>query len=191
MSYFKSKFIRYGLTFCLSILTCISLILFTSLTTVAMPEQKLQPDADALLKDNQTIEDSEIPEFLLFDGKDTFVYEREGRSDPFVPFVKAKVRATISPVVEEELTGMRKFEPGQLNLVAIAFSSGQAPFAMVQDPTQKGYILRQGMKIGRSGVVDKIVSNVVIIKQEFITPTGKKRHKILEMVLRKEGEERL
>ncbi|MCK5232126.1 MAG: hypothetical protein KAR13_17775 [Desulfobulbaceae bacterium] len=155
-----------------------------------MPEQKPQPDAAALLKDNQTIEDSEIPEFLLF-GKDTFVYEREGRSDPFVPFVKTKVRAKISPVVvEEELTGMRKFEPGQLNLVAIAFS-GQAPFAVVQDPTQKGYILRQGMKIGRSGVVNKIVSNIVIIKQEFITPTGKKRHKILEMVLRKEGEERL
>ena len=190
MSYLKSKFIRHGLTSCLFILTCISLILFTSLTTVAMPEQKPQPDAATLLEDNQTIEDSETPEFLLFDGKDTFVYEREGRSDPFVPFVKAKVRATISPVVEEELTGMRKFEPGQLNLVAIAFS-GQAPFAMVQDPTQKGYILRQGMKIGRSGVVDEIVSNVVIIKQEFITPTGKKRHKILEMVLRKEGEEKL
>lgn len=190
MSYFKSKFIRHGLTSCLFILTCVSLILFTSLTTVAMPEQKPQPDAAALLKDNQTIEDSETPEFLLFDSKDPFVYEREGRSDPFVPFVKAKVRATIRPVVEEELTGMRKFEPGQLNLVAIAFS-GQAPFAMVQDPTQKGYILRQGMKIGRSGVVDEIVSNVVIIKQEFITPTGKKRHKILEMVLRKEGEEKL
>ncbi|MEA2085380.1 MAG: hypothetical protein U9O82_14305 [Thermodesulfobacteriota bacterium] len=190
MSYFKSKFTRYGLKFCLSILTCIASILFAALTTTAMPEQKRQPDADALPEDNLTIEDSETPNFLLFDGKDSFVYKREGRTDPFMPFVQAKVKATISPVVEDELTGMRKFEPGQLNLVAITFS-GQDPIAMVQDSTQKGYILHQGMKIGRSGVVDKIVPNVVIIKQTFITPTGKKRHKILEMALRKEGEERL
>ncbi len=169
--------------------TCI-VTLLTSSTTIAMPEQKQHPGEVAPQKHNQTIENPEIPEFLLFDGKDSFVYKREGRTDPFIPFVRPKVaKATIGPTVEE-LTGMRKFEPGQLNLVAIAFTEKE-PFAMVQDSTGKGYILRQGIKIGRSGIVDRIVSNIVIIKQTYTSPTGKKRSKILEMALRKEGEKRL
>lgn len=173
---------------CLLIVTCI-VTLLTSSTTIGMPEQKQRSGKVAPQNDNQTIEDPEIREFLLFGGKDSFVYKREGRADPFMPFVKPQlVKAAIGPF--EELTGMRKFEPGQLSLVSIVFTE-KDPLAMVQDSTGKGYILRQGMKIGRSGIVDGIVSNVVIIKQAYTSPTGKKRHKILEMVLRKEGEERL
>ena len=49
---------------------------------------------------------------LFREADDSFVYKRERRTDPFVPFVRERVVATKTPV--EELTGMRKFEPGQL-----------------------------------------------------------------------------
>ena len=67
---------------------------------------------------------------LFQDSGDSFVYKREGRTDPFVSFVQEKVLAVKTPV--EELTGMRKFEPGQLTVVAIILGAADK-FAMVQD----------------------------------------------------------
>ena len=52
---------------------------------------------------------------LFQEQDDAFVYKREGRNDPFVPFVQERVASIETPV--EELTGMRKFEPGQLAVV--------------------------------------------------------------------------
>ena len=125
---------------------------------------------------------------LLFqeNGEDDFVYKRERRSDPFVPFVKTKVAP--KAVFEEELTGMQKFEPGQLTLVAIV-SGGESPFAMVEDSLGMGYIIRKGTKIGRSGVVENIVQNKVIIKMASLNLAGDKRFNNIEMVLKSEGEE--
>ena len=58
---------------------------------------------------------------LFQDATDAFVYQREDRNDPFVPFIQERVVAKEVPV--EELTGMRKFEPGQLSIVAIVSSA--------------------------------------------------------------------
>jgi type IV pilus assembly protein PilP len=69
-----------------------------------------------------------------------FFYKREGRTDPFVPFIKEKVVVSKTPV--EELTGMRKFEPGQLAVVAIVMSTTDR-FAMVQDSNNQGYVIRR------------------------------------------------
>ncbi|MDH3922765.1 MAG: pilus assembly protein PilP, partial [Desulfobulbaceae bacterium] len=77
---------------------------------------------------------------LFQEPKDAFVYKREGRNDPFVPFVEERVVA--KEVLVEELTGMRKFEPGQLSVVAIVSRAGNT-FAMVQDSNNQGYIIRE------------------------------------------------
>ncbi len=119
-------------------------------------------------------------------SEDDFVYKREGRPDPFVPFVKVQIAP--KEIVEEELTGMQKFEPGQLTLVAIIFG-GKNPFAMVEDSLGMGYIIRKGTKIGRSGVVEDIVQNKVIIKMASLSLAGAERYNNIEMVLKSEGEE--
>lgn len=118
-------------------------------------------------------------------GDQSFVYHREGRPDPFTPFIPEKLLA--APADHEKLTGMRRFEPGQLTLVSIVFTENGA-LAMVEDSTGKGYIIKKGTDIGRSGVVAEIIPNEVIIKQHMLTTTGEKRIQTVKMVLRKEGE---
>lgn len=118
-------------------------------------------------------------------GDQSFVYHRKGRPDPFTPFIPEKLLA--APVDHQKLTGMRRFEPGQLTLVSIVFTENGA-LAMVEDSTGKGYIIKKGTDIGRSGVVSEIIPNEVIIKQHMLTATGEKRIQTVKMVLRKEGE---
>ena len=122
---------------------------------------------------------------LFQEPDDAFVYTREGRNDPFVPFVRDRVVATEKPV--EELTGMRKFEPGQLSVVAVIMSPNDK-FAMVQDSNNQGYILHEGVLLGRTGVVEAIVPNKVIVKNYTYNLAGDKIYKTVEMVLKQEGE---
>ena len=125
---------------------------------------------------------------------DSFNYVLEGRSDPFEPFITPKAATTKPPlnpdeIVEEdvELTGMRQFEPGQLKLVAV-LQSGTQRFAMVEDVTGKGYILRIGMPIGRRGVVSAIQPKQVVITETARTRSGKELVNTVVMRLNKEGE---
>ncbi|MBU0682251.1 MAG: pilus assembly protein PilP [Proteobacteria bacterium] len=130
----------------------------------------------------------ELMNFL--EGRESdFVYQREGRSDPFMPFIKDKVVKEADIEVDDYgvLTGMQKFEPGQLTVVAI-IQKQQGPIAMVQDPTGKGYILTLGEKLGRNGVVEEITSNMILIKQEYKMTSGALRHRVVKMLLKREGE---
>ena len=123
--------------------------------------------------------------------KDSFVYHIEGRPDPFVPFITKKAATTnmdeIVPVAEQ-LSGMQLFEPGQLNLVAIMMAEN-GDFAMAEDFTGRGYILRPGMKIGKRGIIKSIVSNQVIVEETAFTRAGEKLTSNIVMLLKKEGEE--
>lgn len=140
-------------------------------------EEKLPVSADSLMQ-----------ELMSDDG---FVYQREGRSDPFMPFLtdRAKVDQPVVPKAREELVGMRKFEPGQLSLVAIVLG-GRENLAMVQDPAGQGYVIRKGTKIGRFGVVDDIEPNRVIVQNITFTRTGDERLNRVEMLLKKRGDEK-
>ena len=128
--------------------------------------------------------------------EDTFVYEIEGRPDPFVPFITEKAAVVNVPYVDmneivekkQVLTGMQLFEPGQLTLVALLKSDSE-DLAMVQDFTGKGYVITEGTKIGRRGIVRNIASNTVIIEETAETRAGKKIITKVVMTLKKEGEE--
>ena len=123
---------------------------------------------------------------ILFQNKDdSFVYQRDGRTDPFVPFIQERVVATEQPL--EELTGMRKFEPGQLTVVAIVRSPADR-FAMVQDSNNQGYVIREGILLGRTGVVESIEPNKVVVKNYTYNLAGDKIYKTVEMVMNREGE---
>ena len=122
---------------------------------------------------------------LFQEAGESFFYKREGRTDPFVSFIQEKVVVTKTPV--EELTGMRKFEPGQLAVVAIVMSATDR-FAMVQDSNNQGYVIREGILLGRTGVVEAIVPNKLIVKNYTYNLAGDKIYKTVEMVLKQEGE---
>ena len=129
----------------------------------------------------------ELMQFLT-GASDSFVYSRVGRADPFMPFVSERIIAADFGIPREKLTGMRKFEPGQLSLVAIVFAE-DGPLAMVQDSIGKGYVIRNGTKIGRSGIVDGITDNLVVVKQRYKNTAGDDLYKTVQMLLKKEGEQ--
>ena len=120
-------------------------------------------------------------------------YTLENRADPFVPFITEKA-ATSSVDMNEiidnaaPLTGMQLFEPGQLNLVAL-MKNGSEDIAMVEDFTGKGYVITEGTKIGRRGIVKDIALNKVLIEETAVTRAGKKIVTEVVMLLKKEGEE--
>ena len=122
---------------------------------------------------------------LFQEDEDSFVYTREDRNDPFVPFIQEQVVATEVPM--EELTGMRKFEPGQLSVVAIVIAPHDR-FAMVQDSNNQGYLIRKGVLLGKTGVVEAIMPNKVLIKNYTYNLAGDKIYKTVEMVLNQEKE---
>ena len=108
-----------------------ALICCLSASAVAKDVTGSQQDPPVKKEDNFSEKVEELMHFLS--GKsDAFVYRRDGRSDPFMPFVSEKVIAADMEIPEEELVGMQKFEPGQLTLVAVVQTESE-PLAMVQD----------------------------------------------------------
>jgi len=61
-------------------------------------------------------------------------------------------------------------------------------FAMAQDSNNQGYIIRKGILLGQTGVVEAIVPNKVIVKNYTYNLAGDKIYKTVEMVLKQEGE---
>ncbi|MCL7486886.1 MAG: hypothetical protein M8357_01760 [Desulfobulbaceae bacterium] len=114
-------------------------------------------------------------------------YVFEDRQDPFMPFIEPEVATKSIPEEDEViLTGMQLFEPGQLKLVGIMFSA-KKKYAMVEDVTGKGYILNEGMPVGRYGVVSQIRNDQVNIT-ETRTVAGKEIVTPVIMRLNKEGD---
>jgi type IV pilus assembly protein PilP len=165
------------------IFLAVSSPVFASPATDTTPE-----DTNATIKERVKVAEA-LEELLDSMNIKPFTYETEGRPDPFMPFISEKVIQPIevSDQEPEKLTGMRQFEPGQLVLVAIMFTESN-PMAMVEDSSHKGYIIRRGTKIGKSGIVSDILPNHVIIKQLSYSMAREKKYKTVEMKLRKEGE---
>lgn len=123
-----------------------------------------------------------------------YEYEIEDRPDPFAPFVSGQARENTIPTapdeileVDEPLTGMQLFEPGQLTLVALMMTGGET-LAMVQDFTGRGYVVTEGTKIGRRGIITEITEDRVLIEETSKTRSGKILKNEIAMVLKQEGE---
>jgi type IV pilus assembly protein PilP len=154
----------------------------------------LFPFGRALAVETATVKQKEISQSAQPSATKPFEYLMENRPDPFMPFIteKAATKETGDPneIVDksEPLTGMQIFEPGQLSLVALLETENDK-YAMVQDFTGKGYVISEGTKIGKRGVVKTIEPNKVLIEETAETRAGKKIVTYIDMVLKKEGEE--
>jgi type IV pilus assembly protein PilP len=140
--------------------------------------------ADSIKQPSEEVIQKKIP---------AFEYKLEGRPDPFAPFISRQIdvrKIKSDEIIDEnkELTGMQRFEPGQLTLVAVLYS-GNKHIAMVEDVTGKGYMLNEGTPIGRHGVVSRIALQQVVITETAHTRAGKEIKNTIVMRLNKEGEQ--
>lgn len=158
--------------------TCVAVLAFCHDSLAAVDNKDKNATAATLTPDSKS---------------NNFKYILENRPDPFIPFIteKAATQETgdMNEIIDtnEELTGMQVFEPGQLTLVALVEKEGEK-IAMVQDFTGKGYVIKEGTKIGKRGIVKDIVPNKVLIEETAQTRAGKKIITHTDMVLKKEGE---
>ncbi|MDF1578113.1 MAG: pilus assembly protein PilP [Desulfurivibrionaceae bacterium] len=181
--YFSKKY--PALLLLVSALLPLLVALFPSSGASQVTAEKRVPEPAALAENAEVA--AALEEVLASMNIAPFTYQTEGRPDPFKPFISQRAAQEAAEISPEELTGMRQFEPGQLTLVAIIFAEDN-PMAMVEDSSHKGYIVRKGTRIGRSGIISEIQPNQVIIKQLSYSMTRERKYNTVEMTLRKEGE---
>lgn len=150
----------------------------------AAAEEQLLGDAPAILDDAGKGR-----------SKFKFEYQLDNRADPFYPFiskekaVKDQEDKILDPEEGEVLTGLRLLEPGQLKLVAV-MNTPSGPMAMAEDVTGKGYLLREGMLIGKRGEIIQIAEGRVAIKEISKTQSGRMLEKDVVMTLKKDDEKK-
>lgn len=170
---------------------CLALLLFIISPAGGLAASKDNGD-DAGQVDGEEYSERvrELAEFLEETGSG-FSYLRRDRDDPFRPFISQKTEVRKRKEVdEEELEGLRKFEPGQLTLVAIVQpGEGEEAKALVQNAAGKGFIISPGTKIGKYGVVDSISPNMVKVKETYEMTSGETQTEMKKMLLNKEEEE--
>lgn len=113
-----------------------------------------------------------------------YAYVTEGRRDPFQPFLLVRrpvdVQADLSA-----LTPLQQFETQQYKLSAIIVGYGE-PMAMVSAPDGKSYVVRRGMKIGKSGgKVTQISKDAFLVEERYRDLSDEVRTNILEVKLPK------
>ncbi len=181
----KSRFCKF------TILLCFYGIVMISASSFAQSPVPVVNEVDKSAEITEEAYSENVKELMHYlEGRASdFVYQREGRPDPFMPFIKDKVVQELDVEVEDYgvLTGMQKFEPGQLSVVAIV-QKQQGPIAMVQDSTGKGYLISPGEKLGRNGVIEEITGNMILVKQQYKMTSGAVRHRVVKMLLKREGE---
>lgn len=104
-----------------------------------------------------------------------FVYQVEGRRDPFVPLVASKRTAEFFE------NPLEAFDVPQFQIKAVIVGMGENR-AMVAAPDGKSYILKKGMRLGKAnGVVQDINRERILIEEQYQDLTGKIRKNIQEL----------
>lgn len=106
------------------------------------------------------------------------VYSAEGRRDPFLPLVGKKVAAFSENPLEN-------FDLIQYKLKGLIIGLGD-PKAIVVAPDGKSYILKEGMRIGKSnGIIRDINREKILVEEQYQDLTGKTHTNMQEILVPK------
>lgn len=104
-------------------------------------------------------------------------YDPTGKRDPFRSFIQDRVS-------EDGQTPLERFDLTQLELTAIVWGV-DAPRAVIKDPAGRGYIVREGTKVGKNkGRIVAISDNLVKVKETYVNGLGQATTKAVEIRLR-------
>jgi type IV pilus assembly protein PilP len=117
------------------------------------------------------------------EAENEFVYQSEGRRDPFLPLTA--IRTPLDKAAEEPLTPLQQYELQQYRLIGVIVGLDN-PRAMVVAPDGKSYILKKGVKIGKNnGVVVDITGEVIQVEEKYYDFSGNVRTNIQDIVVPK------
>ncbi len=122
-------------------------------------------------------------------------YTSAGKIDPFEPLIEtekeekeAEGKAPEEKKPKRKLTPLEKLDLSQLKLVAVVDVKGRNNFAMVQEASGKGYIVKVGTYIGKnSGRITEITDDRIIIREQIKNFKGEYETDYKEMKLQKKN----
>ncbi len=135
-------------------------------------------------KPTKEIEKKSVQTKVMDKTKVPYIYNPKGRSDPFRTFiVEVKVIAVKKGERRIRLTPLERAELSQFKVVAILWSEKES-FAMVEDGTGKGYVIKTGTYIGKNGgkVTDIFQDHVVVEEPDIY---GKKKANRIALKIRR------
>lgn len=121
------------------------------------------------------------------EAQEEFVYNAEGRRDPFIPL--SIIRAPLTKVVDNEpKTPLQSYDVSQFRLIGVIVGKGE-PKAMVVAPDGQSYVIAKGIKIGKNnGIIIDITSEAVSVAEKYYDFSGNVIENIQEIVVpRREG----
>ena len=123
--------------------------------------------------------------------KEEYVYVAAGKRDPFKPFIELEKKEVSSKVASTTpMTPLQAYDLSELRLVGVIILPGKK-VAMIEDPTGKGYNVKEGTLIGASdGKVVEIQKDEVVVEEKYRDEMGKTRtRKASIRIPREQGEE--
>jgi type IV pilus assembly protein PilP len=113
-----------------------------------------------------------------------YIFVTENRRDPFQPFILIK-RPVDADADLSAQTPLQQYETTQYKLSAVIVGYNQ-PMVMVIAPDGKSYVVRKGMKIGKSGgTVIQINKEGFLVEEKYRDLSDVIRTNILEIKLPK------
>ncbi len=106
-----------------------------------------------------------------------YSYNPIGKRDPFKSYLAAEEenRQVMEKGSERHKTPLEKYTFDQLRLTAI-ISGTSRPLAMVEDPSNQGWTVHVGTRIGSNGgKVSAIMRSGIVITEEYRDAAGRKR----------------
>ena len=111
-----------------------------------------------------------------------FVYQVEGRRDPFMPLLAFKGKASSGREFENPLEA---YDLVQYQLKGVIIGFGE-PKALILAPDGRSYILRKGLRIGKnSGVIREITRERIVVEERYLDVSGAMRTTVQEMIVPK------
>jgi len=121
---------------------------------------------------------------LLSTTNPEYIYDPEGKHDPFKPFILEINRP--EEIAGKPLHPLQQYDISQLKLVGIICKADN-PRALLEDAAGNGYIIAPGSYVGnKGGQVIKISKKEVIITEKFTSILGETKTKKVILSLQKE-----
>ncbi len=138
-------------------------------------ETPAQPATQAVAKPPAAAVKPPAPAAETVPAEVRFVYQIEGRRDPFVPLIatKATVKTFENP--------LEAFDLPQFMVKAVIIGMGETK-AMITAPDGRAYILKTGMRLGKAnGVIKEISRERILVEEQYQDITGKTRKNMQEL----------
>ena len=116
---------------------------------------------------------------------EVYSYDSNGKPDPFLPLVTEAVPRQRAAPQEKAipLTPLQKYDLRELNLVAIVALQNKSS-AVLEDSAGFGYIVEEGMLIGKNdGIIKKINKNGLIIEEKILDNMGRVKTEVSSLTI--------